>query len=250
MITKYMLFGDVHFESKNEKNLDLVLQAAESCDVDCIIANGDLVNFSGVSRHGKVHPEKVDAFKDEIEEVREWLEKLRERFPNKRIQWNFGNHFQWAEKYILENAPVLLNLFSLPKYFRLDELNIEYYDYNVPVQIENTDLWVRHSPHSYAEGGALTSLKKCMDRSYITNCTHRTQSAHLGTAGGDVRSYYFVGHLADTSTSEFSYTKGNAHNWTSSCAMITVLDGKEFHVEQSLIKNNTLFIDGKTFIGE
>lgn len=250
MITKYIVFGDVHFESKDSKFLELILTAAESCSVDCILINGDLVNFGGVNRHGKIKPHRVDDFKNEIESVRDWLVKLRERFPSTEIVWNFGNHFQWADHYIAENAPIFLNLFSLTKFFQLDELKIKHNKYNKSVQFEDTNLWIRHSPHSYAVSGSMVGLNKCKDRSYIANCTHRTQSSHLGTANGNIMSYYFIGHVADVDTYQFDYTKDNHQAWTQSCAMVTIYDRKNFHVEQSLYRDNILMINGKIFTSE
>ena len=247
MITKTLVMGDLHLPFEDKDAVDLVLTAAEQIGVDRIILNGDICDFYNVNSHGATHPDIAETLEYEMIYTREWLEKLRDRFPRQHIVLNLGNHEFRLKRFIINNAKAFWNIITPEKYFRLDDLDIEHYPYNNRYQIENCNLFIQHSPPSYAVNGAMTSLKKKLDATYIYNCVHRAQVAHLTSANGNIYSCYFNGWLGDRSSKVFSYTKGH-DNWQQSVCMITAIDHTEFNVELSVIKNKTLTIDGRTFI--
>lgn len=246
MITKTILIGDLHLPYEDKESVELVLSVAESIDVDRIIINGDLADFYNVNLHGPKHPDIAETLEDELNYIRDWLEELRKRFPRQHIVYLFGNHSNRLERFILKNAKVFWNIVTPEKYFRLEELDIEYYPYNSKYQIENCNLYVQHSPSSYAINAAMTNLNKKLDTNMIYGCTHRAQVAHLTSGNGQIYSCWMNGWLGNSKESVFSYTKGH-ENWQQSVCMITVIDEVDFNVELSIIQNGLLTIDGKTF---
>ena len=133
----------------------------------------------------------------------------------------------------------------------LERLNIEFYHYNYCYQLEETNLYIQHSPPSYGQNGARTSLLTKLDASFIFGCTHRKQMSSMTGHSGEVYSVYFNGWLGTTTASAehkrvFSYAKGH-QNWQHSAIVVTVLDGKKHFVEQIDIKDECLILDGNIY---
>lgn len=246
MITKTAIIGDLHIPYQDKDSVELALSAFESINVDRIIINGDLADFYNVNSHGPTHPDIAETLEDELNSVRDWLEQLRERFPTQHIVYLFGNHSNRLERFILKNAKTFWNIVTPEKYFRLKELDIEYYPYNTKYQIENTNLYVQHSPASYAVNAAMNNLKKKLDVNMIYGCTHRAQVAHLTSGNGEIYSCYMNGWLGDNKSKVYSYTRGH-DNWQQSVCMVTTIDQTNFNVELSIIRDGILTIDGRTF---
>ncbi len=246
MITKTGVISDIHCPYEDKNAVELCLQAFESIDVDRIIILGDLLDAYNVSMHGAKNPDVIESLQDEMDYVKEWLISLRNRFKRQHIVYLEGNHSNRIERYILANAKPFHNMITPKKYFNLEDLDIEWHDYQDVYQVENCNLYAVHSPPSYGKNHAMTSLERKLDASFIYGCSHRAQVAHRTGANGSIYSAYMMGWLGDRTKKVFEYAKGH-DSWQLSCGMITVINGKDFNVEISVIRDNTLTIDGKTF---
>lgn len=252
-ITRTMVINDIHIPYHNSKLINLsggglVLDILEDLKLDRLIINGDLMDMYGVNSHGPKDPGVIETLEDELQAGVEFIENLRKRFPKLEIVYLFGNHSTRLNRYIIKNAKPFWNLLTIEKQLRLEENGIEYYPYQEKYQIENSNCFVVHSPPSYGVNGARTSLLKKLDQTFIYGCTHREQKACITAASGEVHAAYFNGWLGSVDETEshrevFSYTKGH-QDWQNCFIIVTVVDGKEHHINQYSIRNERVIVDG------
>lgn len=223
----------------------------DDCAVDRIIINGDLMDMYNVNSHGPKHPGVGTILWDEIDDTRLWLQHLRKRFPDTEIIFLFGNHEDRLERFILRNCKELFEVLKLEKLLGLDSLSIKAYPYNTRYRIERSNVYVQHSPPSYAKSGAMTSLEKDIDESSIYGCSHRQQVAVRTGKSGKQYYCFFNGWLGSTQVSEehqrvFSYVKGH-ESWQQCFCMVNIEDGKESWIEQISIQNGRAFYEGAIY---
>lgn len=128
MYEKALVFNDLHIPWHCQRAIDLMLRIGKDLDPDLIVINGDLVDMWEVSKYVKnpLYESKGNLF-NEIEMARVFLWDLREKFPNAKIVYIFGNHeFRWAA-YIAQNAKPLYKLkgMSLEEQLGCKEFDIE-----------------------------------------------------------------------------------------------------------------------------
>lgn len=253
MISRTMVFNDPRIPFHDVKSLDLVLDIFEDLDLDRMVINGDLLDFYNVNSHGPKHPDISTNLEDELIAGREFFEGLRERFPKKEIVFIFGNHEDRLDRFIVKNSKQLWGLLTLENFINFDRLNIEYHHYNYRYQLENTNCFIQHSPPSYGQNGARTSLLSKPNATFIYGCTHRVQHSCNTDAHGNVHSVYFNGWLGSTTdtkehTRVFSYAKGH-QNWQQAFCIVTVEGGEQFHINQYLIRDHKVVVDGSLYEG-
>jgi hypothetical protein len=246
-----MVINDLHIPWHDTKAVSLVLDIFEDLNLDHLILNGDILDFYNVNMHGPKHPDSAATHQDELDAGLDFFKKLRERFPGKELTHLDGNHIHRLERFILKNAKAFWNVVTHDKYFQYEELDINHHPYQYKYQIEKTNCFVMHSPPSYGQNGARTSLLKKLDQTYIYGCTHRQQSAFVTGASGEVHAAYFNGWLGSTNetpehTEIFSYAKGH-QDWQQCFIIVTVVDETEFHVNQYSIRNHRCVVDGNLY---
>ena len=240
-ITRTAVINDLHIPWHDPKAVSLTLDVIQDINVDRIIINGDLLDFYNINAHGPKHPDAQEALEDELYQGKEFLTGLRKRFTNQHLVFLFGNHENRLDRYILNKCPAFWNLVRLDKQLGLKLLDVEWYDYNYEYRLENTNLFVQHSPPSYSENLAMTSLKKKLDHSAIYGCSHRMDFA-CKTGKQGVYEVWANGWLGSTDLSKghsrvFSYAKGH-QNWQQCFSIVNVIDGKEFQVQQIPIRKS------------
>lgn len=240
--------NDLHGPWHCPVSTEIMFAIALDIGVDVIWINGDFLDFYNVNSHGPKHPHVGTTLEDEIEWGRQALRKIRKMFPNITINYLYGNHEDRLERFLIKNCRELFDSVKLHKLLELDELGIMWYPYNTRKQVENTNLYIQHSPPSYGKNGAMTSLEKDIDQSSIYGCTHRQQLATRTGKSGDQYYCYYNGWLgSSTRTREhrriFSYAKGH-ESWQSCFAVVTTYGGEHFKVEQIEIN------DGRAFYGD
>tara|TARA_R110002020_G_scaffold468324_2_gene692527 strand:- start:451 stop:1212 length:762 start_codon:yes stop_codon:yes gene_type:complete len=253
------VLGDIHGPWLNQRRLDLVLDIAQDLDCSHIIINGDCLDFYHLNSYGPKHADVQTILEDEIYWGQEFLKSLRKRFPKKGIIFLFGNHEYRLDRFIMKHCPAFWNFLKLEKMLNLEDLNIEWLPYNERYQIEKTQLFVQHSPPSYSDNLANTSMKKKMDQDHIWNCAHRTDMVARTGSSGKIYTSYINGWFGSTgiigknqrempeNRRVFSFTK-NHESWNSSFCLVGV-DGKNHYVEQVLIKDYTAMVGGNLYEG-
>lgn len=194
--SKILNISDLHFPYHDNKAIKLALEYGVKKKVDCILINGDLIDFAGISRHEKDWRQR--SIHEEFESVRTFLKGLRKLFPKTKIVFKYGNHDERWEKYLFLKAPELFDCsdFQLETLLRLGELKIEVVKDKRPIKIGK--LTVLHG-HELAGGSggvnpARATFLKTLD-SVIVGHYHKRSSHDETTMNGNVISVHSQGCL-------------------------------------------------------
>lgn len=239
---RYGIISDVHAPMHGDQYNLAIDCLADS--VDCLIINGDFLDFYSVSAYGK-HPDVQFAIEEEINWGRDELNRLNKKF--KKVVFLLGNHENRLERYILSNCPAFWNLCDLERMLNLKEIGIEWHDYQVEYKITES-LRLQHSPPSYSQNLARTSLLKKPGASYIYGCSHRLDFAVINLSNGGTCEVYSTGWLGSTDKSKehrrvFAYMKGH-QGWQHGFAIVDLDQRGRHHVELCHIKGDTVKADG------
>lgn len=253
-ITKTLVFSDVHIPFHNEDYVKLLMFIIKSSRPTRIIINGDLGDLYNVS----AYPKSLDVlttYDDEVQAIKGFITALRIASPTSKIIYLLGNHEHRLSKFINDSLGVMRNRLSLEKELDLENLVDEWHPYKYKYRVEDTNLWVTHSPPSYSVTAARTSIMAKTGQSFIYACSHRPDFAYArretnGTVEFDT--VYINGFLGEKEKTKehyavFEYEKLN-RSMPSVC-MVTIVDGVDFSVELALIKNNIITVDGRTYQG-
>lgn len=253
-ISRTLILNDVHGPFNDPKLIDekgegLVLNIAEELQLHRIIINGDLLDFINLSSHDKnLHPFIEHDLDDEIEWGRQFFHNLRKRFPKTHIVFLYGNHEdRWARAVVADHKK-FFNRLRLDLELNLEGNNIEWYDYNHRYRLEQSNLYVQHSPASYATPNA--NLKHYPDSTSIFGCSHRIGHAcHNGK--DEIFHCWFNGWLSTWNLTKehervFRYRKNHA-KWQNAISITTCIDGKRAYNSQHLIEDYRCIVDGFLF---
>jgi predicted phosphodiesterase len=206
-----LIISDLHFPYQDNKAIELALNYGIEKKVNCILINGDLLDFATISRHEKDW--RARTVFQEFEAARSFLFTLRKVFPKAKIVFKLGNHDERWEKWLYVKAP---ELFDDPEYrlevrLKLGELKIETVSDKRPIRIGK--LTVLHG-HELAGGGAggvnpaRATFLKTMDSTLVSHY-HKT-SSHVETSmTGSVISVDSIGCLCGLNP---LYLPINKHN--------------------------------------
>jgi predicted phosphodiesterase len=100
-----LILQDLHVPFHDRKAIELAVGEGIRKGVDCVILNGDVGDFYGLSQWEK-DPTMRDSA-EEIQTIRLLLEYLRERFPKARIVYKEGNHEERIWRNLWKKCPEL-----------------------------------------------------------------------------------------------------------------------------------------------
>jgi predicted phosphodiesterase len=123
--SRVIVLSDPHFPYQDNNAINVALKYALEKNPNCIILNGDIIDFAPISRHEKDWRQRSVA--QEFDAVRQFLSSLRKTFPKARIIYKMGNHDERWEKWLTVKAPELLDCsdFELEVLLRFGEHKIE-----------------------------------------------------------------------------------------------------------------------------
>jgi predicted phosphodiesterase len=106
---KALVLSDIHIPYHDSDALALAVEYGKDCDV--IILNGDILDFYQISRFGK----ELDrmSVQQEVDVCREFLEDLRDWFPEAKIVFKQGNHEVRLGRYLTSQARELADIYAL-----------------------------------------------------------------------------------------------------------------------------------------
>lgn len=185
--SKTLIISDLHFPYQSNEAITLALNYGLEKEVNCILINGDLLDFATISRHEKDFRHR--SVSEEFESVRTFLKALRDNFPKCKIVFKLGNHDERWEKWLYVKAPELFdcNDFQLEVLLRLGELNIDIVKDKRPIKIGK--LTVLHG-HELAGGSggvnpARSTFLKTLEN-VIVGHYHKTSENTEATMYGEV----------------------------------------------------------------
>lgn len=240
------ILGDIHIPWHDERKVSLALDVFEDQKITHLKINGDCLDFYNINFYGVDKTIKA-TIEDEFHAGIEFLKYLRSRFPDIPIMLMEGNHEFRLSRFCNKNVPGFHNILSCQNMLQLDKYEIDWHPYNAPLEIGKSGLFVQHSPPSYSENHANTSIKKKIDQSFIWNCTHRPDFALKVGGSGKYYKANCLGWFGDAgiikknqsempdNRKAYQFTKFH-ESWGCSFALAAVY-GKEHFVQQIIIEN-------------
>lgn len=184
--SKVLILSDLHIPYQDNEAIKAALRFGKEKDVNCILINGDLIDFATISRHE--NDWRMRSVPEEFEAVRSFLKELRKHFHKAKIVFKEGNHDERWEKFLFLKAPEIFDdsEFKLEVRLKLAELNIDIVKDKLPVKIGKLN--VLHGHELNGSGGvnpARATFLKTIENVLIGHC-HRSSQHTEPTFAGDV----------------------------------------------------------------
>lgn len=185
-----------------------------------VILNGDIIDLHSISRFEK-NP-KSRNLKDEIDQTRKFLARLRKSFPNARIIFKQGNHETRWLKHIWSKAEDFSDLpeLSLESILWFSKYRIEYSPETEVINLG--DLCVIHGQElkgTLSTYPARTAFNAAKTNILFGHC-HRESSYVTRDINNKVYRSYSTGCLCQL---QADYSTHN--EWSHGCALVTVKRG-------------------------
>jgi predicted phosphodiesterase len=230
---KVGILSDIHVPYHSMSAITCAIKHLRESNIDCLILNGDIMDFYAISRHEK--EKDLRDFAREIEMGRNFLQKIRDLFPLIPIYYKMGNHENRWQRYLNEQAEEFSQLHEMQfeHFFRLDKLNMIY----VPdwQGIELADLLILHG-HELMAGGmnpSQSTFNKTFCNTLIGH-VHRTTSTIKKTGFKQFIHTYSTGCLTQLSPKYYPFAQHN-HGM----AVVTIENGKT-KVDNIVIKDGRI----------
>jgi predicted phosphodiesterase len=229
---KIGILSDIHVPFHSVEAVVCAIKHLREQEIDCLYLNGDTFDFYSISRHEK--EKDLRDFPREIEMCRNFLQKLRDLFPNIPIYFKAGNHENRYQRYLNEQAEEFAQLHEMQfdKFFRMDVLDIKF----VPdwQGMEMGDLLVVHG-HEIMAGGmnpSQTTFNKTFCNTLLGH-VHRTTNTIKKDGFKRFIHTYSTGCLTQLSPKYYPFAQHNQ-----GFAVVEIADGKAK-------VNNIMIKDGK-----
>jgi predicted phosphodiesterase len=184
--SKVLIISDLHIPYQDNEAITTALKFGLEKQVNCILINGDLMDFHNHSRFER--DPKARNTLQEFEATRQFLTSLRKAFPKAKIVFKIGNHDERWEKWMYIKAPELFDMteFRLEVLLKLGELGIDIVKDKRIVKIGKLN--ILHGHELQGGGGvnpARATFLKTIDNVLIGHC-HRSSQHTEPTMSGDV----------------------------------------------------------------
>lgn len=230
---KVGIMSDIHVPFHSMSALTCAIKHLREEQIDCLILNGDIMDFYAISRHEK--EKDLRDFSKEIEMGRNFLQKIRDLFPTIPIYYKMGNHENRWQRYLNEQAEEFAQLHEMQfeQFFRLDKLGMIY----VPdwQGIEVANLLVLHG-HELMAGG-MNPSQSTFNKTFcntIIGHVHRTTSTIKKNGFKEYFHTYSTGCLTQLSPKYYPFAQHN-HGF----ALVEVENGKT-KVSNIMIKDGKI----------
>jgi len=235
---KIGILSDIHVPYHSDLALAAAVKHLQQANIDCLLLNGDFADFYSISRWEK-NPAQRN-LSNELKQVRQLLEWLRETFPQIPIVAKLGNHEERWESWLFAHAPEISDQpeMSLETWLRFDKLGIEIVRDKRLILAGELPIGHGHelpkgmmNPVNMARGAFLRTI-----HSILVGHGHRT-SGHAETDLWHNEIFcWSTGCLCDLTP---DYSRLNKWNW--GFAMVEVFSDQSFSVDNYRIgKNGTV----------
>jgi predicted phosphodiesterase len=193
-INKALVLGDFHIPYTDPKALDLALEYGFNKNVDCIIINGDFLDFSTISRFS--HKPNEMGVREQLENGIEMLKYLQGALGVK-VVYHYGNHDVRCELYMIRQAPELYYNNKLEKLLNLEALGVDHVDDYRFMKFGNLN--IAHGHHIvkgiFAPVNAARGVFTKTNTSTMINHVHRTSEHIESDMNGKIIGCYSNGAL-------------------------------------------------------
>jgi predicted phosphodiesterase len=230
---KVGVLSDIHVPYHSMSAIICAIKHLREIGIDCLILNGDIMDFYAISRHEK--EKDLRDFPREIEMGRNFLQKIRDLFPLIPIYYKMGNHENRWQRYLNEQAEEFAQLHEMQfeQFFRLDKLAMTY----IPdwQGIELADLLILHG-HEVMAGGmnpSQSTFNKTFCNTLIGH-VHRTTSTTKKNGFKEFFHTYSAGCLTQLSPKYYPFAQHN-----NGFALVEIENGKT-KVQNIMIKDGKI----------
>lgn len=232
-IREILLLSDIHMPYHAEDALRAAIMKGEADGVDCVILNGDSLDFHWLSTFDK-DPTKPK-MREELEQGRWLMKALRKTFPNAQIYFKIGNHEARLEKWLRHKAPEWIGTdeFELKMLLNFAEHKIHLIESNTIIKAGN--LFILHG-HEYKGAGSVNPARNLYLKaksSAICGHFHRKSEFLTKDIGEVVHGAWTTGCLCELNPEYMP--KGN--DWVHGFARISVKEGGNFSVANYTVIN-------------
>jgi len=235
--SRILIISDLHFPYQNNEAITLALDYGKEKKVDCILINGDLIDFATISRHEKDWRSRNVV--QEFEAVKSFFKTLRDHFPQTKIVYKYGNHDERYEKYLYAKAPEIFDMpeFQLEIILKLGELKIDIVKDKRPIIVGK--LTVLHGHELFGMGGvnpARATFTKTMEDTLVGHY-HRTSSHSEPTMNNRLINVHSQGCLC-----EMHPLFAPINKWNLGFAYVELnIKTGEYFLENKKIVNNKVY---------
>ena len=207
-LEKILFIPDCHIPYEDKRAYELMLKVARDLKPDHLIILGDFADFYGVSSHSK-DPNRMLKFDKEVEATKRRLEELK-KLKAKNMVFVAGNHENRLERYLMDKAPELYNMVTIPELFKLKEFGFKYVPYKNDYKLGK--LYVTHdcgNAGRFAHNKALDTYQ----HNIIIGHTHRLGYSVEGNADGERHLGAMFGWLGDVREVDYMHRVKAARDW-------------------------------------
>ena len=169
-----LVLSDLHIPYHNIKAITTAIKYGQDEKVNCIIINGDLLDFYMYSKFQK-DPRKRSA-KHEIEAGIDFLTQLRSLFPHIPIYWIKGNHDIRYELFLKSVAPMLFEdqYYQLEDRMGLAKLKIRIFDDRTIIKAGHLNILHGHTIFKMSpQNPAQTAVTRFPSANLLFGHTHK-----------------------------------------------------------------------------
>lgn len=230
---KVGIMSDIHVPFHSMSALTCAIKHLREEQIDCLILNGDIMDFYAISRHEK--EKDLRDFAKEIEMGRNFLQKIRDLFPLIPIYYKMGNHENRWQRYLNDQAEEFAQLHEMQfeQFFRLDKLAMVYVPDWQGIEVGN--LLVAHG-HELMAGGmnpSQSTFNKTFCNTLIGH-VHRTTNTIKKTGFKEYIHTHSTGCLTQLSPKYYPFAQHN-HGF----ALVNIKNGKT-KVDNIMIKDGKI----------
>lgn len=177
--------SDIHIPFHNAAALEAALAYGDSINPDCILLNGDVLDFAGISRFAR--DPRGPSVRDELDICGQFLDHLRARFPRAQIIWKLGNHEERWERMLWAKAPEILDIaeFAWEKWAGVERNRVQMVRDQRIVMLGKLAVLHGHelprgitSPVNPARGAFLRTLDSVLIGHYHQHSDHTERTIH------------------------------------------------------------------------
>lgn len=228
---RILVMSDLHIPFHDTHAVTEAMKAGRQFNVDCVLLNGDVMDNSSLSRHLPDRKQKKLEFKYERDRCEQFLDVLREWFPNALIVYKFGNHENRFDLRLMTQAPELASdeRMSLHELLRLKARNIEYVEHWRFLNAGKLNIMHGHEIHASGVYPSRTALLKTIDN-VLHSHVHRTSEFSQKRIRGEYLGGWTTGCLCELNPI------WHRHNqWNHGYALIEVAADGSFEVTNKRI---------------
>jgi UDP-2,3-diacylglucosamine pyrophosphatase LpxH len=240
---------DPHIPFHSRKALSAAMNCLADSNLYALYLGGDVFDMYWANNHGPKDPRIFSTLESEREEVNKFLDQIDLTWPTIQKRFIEGNHETRFERYLIQNAPAIFGITSIPHLIGMDKRpRWSYHPYGTDqlVQIGKTNLFVKHAPKG-SSGPAIMNHNAC---NLLFGHVHRIIQEFKTTGDGRILRAVSPGWLGEGRNRAFHYVPGH-QNWQQGFARIWIdISDWSWRVEViEIIDNSFCMASGKKYIG-